>query len=795
MNTTTFAIDALGLAVEVPPQPLAFERAVGIGLRHNKKRAHLLVSNLLGKHTPQRPDIVDSAARILGMRAIDTLDGREDRAEPLLADLDAALAFDTNAPLVWAAPRNNAIIVGFAEAASALGATVADYLRAYYICSTRTPQGEVYGHFLEAHSHAANHYLTPADPSHLDDVTRPVILVDDELTTGRTAMNTIRVLHARAAHPVYVIATLADLRDDDARNELDAFSDKLGVPIHVVSLFSAAITVPADANTHAEAVMAVHPAAAPGVRALVTEHVRVPFTVIDDRTARDGYEYGTRHADAAFSLSFPLEHLPREDRILILGVEEDMTLALRTARELGETHSEVYFSSTTRSPAAILEDPGYPLHSGISFAGPDGLPRFIYNIDGRFDHIVVVSTDPLYASVIPTIAAALDGHVQRVTVAEARGLQAPLRGPKFGSYPADDVAWLLKDLSDVDLEVTLEDREELVQAGAHYAESLPQEYQPSDEYMTLFWDALADSARHVAFDIAVVAHRIMRARRNRPVLVSLARAGTPVGVLLRRYMQRFFGYDAPHYAVSIVRGKGIDPNALAYISEHHDPEDVIFVDGWTGKGAITAELRDALAAHEEATGDAFSPELAVLADTGDCTTIYGTREDYLIPSAALNSTVSGLVSRTVLNDALIGEGDYHGAKFYRELAGSDVSTRFVDEVAAHFSVLDGDKLEDVSEPRWSSWEEVERISEEYGIGQVNLVKPGVGETTRVLLRRVPWRVLLNPDAGDAVAHIRALAEARGVPVEEVPGLRFNAVGLIHPHFTKGATGADGRAAA
>ena len=34
---------------------------------------------------------------------------------------------------------------------------------------------------------------------------------------------------------------------------------------------------------------------------------------------------------------------------------------------------------------------------------------------------------------------------------------------------------------------------------------------------------------------------------------------------------------------------------------------------------------------------------------------------------------------------------------------------------------------------------------------------------------------------------------RGVPVEEVPDLAYSCVGLIHPRFTRGATGADGRA--
>jgi orotate phosphoribosyltransferase-like protein len=794
MNTTTFAIDKLGLSVTAPTQPLALENAVGIALRHNPKRAHLLVSKLLGKHTPQRPDIVDAAARILAVRTCDTAAGRADRAQSLLGQLNTALSDGTPAPAAPQCPTSNVLVVGFAEAATALGAVFAQHLGAYYVCSTRTPQAAVYGEFLEAHSHAANHFLTPSDAAYLDDADRPVVLVDDELTTGRTAMNTIRALHARAAHPSYVIATLADLRTDDARAAMTAFAEEIGVPVSVVSLFSASITVPEDAIERAADIIAAAPAQAPVARALTTEHVQRPFTYSRPVNARDGIPDHQGLVAAATGLARSARPTAGE-RVLVLGVEEDMTLALETARLMGEAGHDVHFSSTTRSPAALIHANGYPITDAISFDGPGGAPRFIYNIDGHYDHVIIVSTDALYADTLPAIAAALDGHVSKVTIAAARSLAAPLTGPEFGSYDAADVQWLLKDLSGVALEVSLEDREELVQSGAHYAESLPQEYQPSDDYMELFWNALDENAGRVADDIAVVAHRIMAARSGRPVLVSLARAGTPVGVLLRRYMGEFFGYDAPHYAVSIVRGKGIDTNALAYIAEHHRAEDVIFVDGWTGKGAITAELRDALLAHAERTGVQFSAELAVLADTGDCTTIYGTRDDYLIPSAALNSTVSGLVSRTVLNDDLIGESDYHGAKFYAELIGADVSGRFIDEVSAHFTAIDPAQVPAAGAPGWASWAEVERLSTAYGIGAVNLVKPGVGETTRVLLRRVPWRVLLNPDAADAVAHIRALAEARGVFIEEVPGLRFNAVGLIHPNFTKSATGADGLAAA
>ncbi len=225
------------------------------------------------------------------------------------------------------------------------------------------------------------------------------------------------------------------------------------------------------------------------------------------------------------------------------------------------------------------------------------------------------------------------------------------------------------------------------------------------------------------------------------------------------------------------------------------------MDGWTGKGAIARELAASLVAHAAAGGAAFDPDLAVLADPGCAVPIAGTREDFLVPSACLNSTVSGLVSRTVLRRDLIGPDDFHGAKFYRDLAPADVSAEFLDAVSAEFGAVTAEVDAAVAAGSaaarpvtWAGWAAVERISAEYGIGDVNLVKPGVGETTRVLLRRVPWKILAHPDAGADLDHVRMLATTRGVPVELVEGLPYSCVGLVHPRYTRGAVGSAGVAA-
>ena len=362
----------------------------------------------------------------------------------------------------------------------------------------------------------------------------------------------------------------------------------------------------------------------------------------------------------------------------------------------------------------------------------------------------------------------------------------PLRGPEFGSYRADEVTWLLKDLSAHALEGDLAERERRVQNGtAHYAESLPVEFQPGAEYQQLFHTTLRQTAGRIADAVAVVGELLVAERHPQPVLVSLARAGTPVGILIRRWVEFAHGIALPHYAVSIVRDRGIDANALRYIVGEHDPESVVFVDGWTGKGAIQRELTAALREFEQSGGPRLHDGLAVLADTGYCTGTFGTRDDFLIASACLNSTVSGLVSRTVLNRDYIGPDDFHGAKFYRELAPHDVSGLLLDTITDEFPAV-AERLPALMHaiagtdrtPTWAGWRAVEQIQAQYGLSSINFVKPGVGETTRVLLRRIPWRVLLREaDLADH-AHIRLLAAERGVPVEVVPDLTYSCVGLI-----------------
>ncbi|MFJ3226649.1 phosphoribosyltransferase [Streptomyces sp. NPDC086783] len=794
---------------------------LGLALRRNPKRAHLLVSNVLGKHVPQSPSVVHGHGFALGRRVRDLLGDQADTA----------------------------VVLGYAETATGLGHCVADGIGvAPYLHSTRraVPGVAQAGGFEESHSHATSHVLLPEDPRLLAG-SGPLVLVDDEFSTGNTVLNTIRALHERYPRERYVVVALVDMRSAADLGRLDDFARDIGARVDLVTTASGTVALPDGVLEKGRALVAAHETDSPGRpapgRAGTVGRVALgwPDGVPDGGrhgfTPEDRIRLETALPAMAARLADALPEGAR--RVLVLGFEELMYAPLRLATELEQAvDAEVRYSTTTRSPVLALDDPGYAIRSRIVFPAHDDPddgpgPRYAYNVAGAgFDAVVAVvdstadtpelhAPDGLLAQLAAHTPAVLLAVVPSHVPSQAPGpgdpphaaprptaterpsmLPEPLRGPAFSSYAPDEVGWLLQDLSDVRLEAPTEEREEAIQSGgAHYAESLPVEYQPSEQYQELFHAALGTSAARIAEAVGAVTELVLAERSPRPVLVSLARAGTPVGVLMRRWAQHRHGLDLPHYAVSIVRGRGIDANALRWLAAHHDPADVVFVDGWTGKGAITRELAQAVEEFEARDGiTGFDPEIAVLADPGSCVRTYGTREDFLIPSACLNSTVSGLISRTVLRADLVGEHDYHGAKFYRELAGSDVSADFLDAVAAHFpDVADAvdarvkDLLSADRAPTWEGWAAVERISEEYAIHDVNLVKPGVGETTRVLLRRVPWKILARAGAGADLDHVRLLAEQRGVPVEEVADLPYTCVGLIHPKFTKGATGADGKA--
>lgn len=340
------------------------------------------------------------------------------------------------------------------------------------------------------------------------------------------------------------------------------------------------------------------------------------------------------------------------------------------------------------------------------------------------------------------------------------------------SFLSGDVTLLLKDITGLVEPLPASVRERKIQSGTHYSEMLPLEYRPSSEYIRIYEHSLDVFGQMTADAVARVSDKIIKAKGSSAVIVSLARAGTPLGVLIRRYIQKKYGCDCPHYSISIIRGRGIDKNAVNYIMERHSAESIQFVDGWTGKGAIYGELKRELSSFE-----GVSDELAVIADPAYLTDMCGTHEDILIPSSALNSTVCGLISRTFLRSDIIGADDFHGAAYYEELVSEDRTYEFVERIESLFRL---ELSPDPDSRGLSGMSDVRALQERFGINDVNYIKPGIGETTRVLLRRIPWKVVIDeryinsPELG----HIMQLAREKCVPVEYAALTCYKCCGLI-----------------
>jgi hypothetical protein len=353
-----------------------------------------------------------------------------------------------------------------------------------------------------------------------------------------------------------------------------------------------------------------------------------------------------------------------------------------------------------------------------------------------------------------------------------------------GSYNSDDVILLLKK---VDLTPTdVAEKERLIQSGqVHYSAMISEERRPDARYMDLFNQAWERGNDRIAADICSLAKKIIEdistgSLPTEITLCSLVRAGLPYGVLLQRELVAQ-GVDSVHFGISIIRDKGLDANAMRKVTAMRPAEGVIFVDGWTGKGAISGELTRSW---KSLSG--LRPNFLVLADPSGYATYAGSHEDWLIPSGILGANVSGLISRSILNEDLIGPEDYHGYIPVDHLADIDVSLAFVDRVSASCEKQREGATACAVDPKASlelretAMTAVRVIAGLYGVTNMNRIKPGIAEATRAILRRKPRKVFVRAMDDPDLSALIHLCETDGVEIEVAPDLTgpYRAITLI-----------------
>ena len=386
-----------------------------------------------------------------------------------------------------------------------------------------------------------------------------------------------------------------------------------------------------------------------------------------------------------------------------------------------------------------------------------------------------------------------------MTLPNIQANRANLKNYGSGSYLASDVTVLL-DIVDKDAvaDVPVSQKEALIQSGQrHYSDMLTLEQAPTAMHEQLYRQALAQGGERAATDIASLAHTLHHVFQHKVsdehplVLVSLVRAGLPIGVLLQRALSdtdSSYHLPSKHYGISIIRDRGLDPVALQILLDAYPNSPIVFVDGWTGKGAIYKELARSLETFSDPTHANFANifhqgadviPLLTLADPAGVAWLAASEEDWLIPSGLLNSTVSGLISRSLYTEPSLG---LHRSVFYEDLIEVDHSLAFIDHVdAARRSLTTPPEyLPTYQQPRYQTAALIDMLAVDYDITNRNRIKPTIAEATRAILRRDPERILLATAAHPDTVLLRHLCAQRGITIDVLGDkiLPYQAITLI-----------------
>ncbi|WP_258309299.1 phosphoribosyltransferase family protein [Cytobacillus oceanisediminis] len=430
LNSLSVEIDITDNPYEIPAEDFFIMAA-----RINKKRSFLFVSKVLGKHIPINPQIGLLTGELLANRYMEKVKNKETgkNAELLSAFRNGAGAFN-GSPFIDDEERP--VIIGFAETATALGhAFFQSFKKADFFHTTREQlvDKDPVITFEEEHSHATSHrcYI---DESLLDNK-REIILVDDEMTTGKTAINIIKSIHARFPRKVYTIVSILDWRSEKDQKGFDDLEKELGIIIHSVSLLKGRIRVegsPDVSENQAE------PRTEEDSAVISYIHINKEFPNLLNQVAGPSITLGgdIRHvpylkesgrfgldADGQTRLNQSLKEIGRclsskrdGQNTLCLGTGEFMYIPMKLASLMGEG---IKFHSTTRSPIFVKNEGNYGAQFGFSFPNPEDLDmaQFVYNIpEGCYDEVFLFFERETASSALEPLIRNIKKYIKHIKI-------------------------------------------------------------------------------------------------------------------------------------------------------------------------------------------------------------------------------------------------------------------------------------------------------------------------------------------------------------------------------------------
>ena len=393
----------LEIKVKESSEDMPLEWLFEVGARNNKKRAFLFISKLLGKHLAVDPMMTRLGGYLLAEAYHKKMTGRTLHRDTLQACLEDPLhhraVFESIVETPYQVDRST-LFIGFAETATGIGHSMfaAFEGNASFIHTTREPiisEAPVFA-FEEEHSHATGHECYAADKA-LFTSCEQIILVDDEITTGNTALNLIRALAHQSIAKKYIVASLLDWRNDAQQQAAKDLEKALGIEIIFVSLIQgeievellqdlAAIGIGRLAKPLGDEVSAEYEKWALEIEPLVKKTVRSGEGIVSEKaylTATGRFGLTALENQVAtqklLHLGEQLKALRKYDKTLCIGTEEFIYGPALIAYGMGEG---VRYQSTTRSPILTDASESYPIREALTFAKPEdhSISNYIYNL-------------------------------------------------------------------------------------------------------------------------------------------------------------------------------------------------------------------------------------------------------------------------------------------------------------------------------------------------------------------------------------------------------------------------------
>lgn len=401
-SNKTVTYDILGdlkveLKIQENPYDIPLEELFVMAARINKKRSFLFVSKVLGKHIPIRPAKGILGGSLLAARYMQVVkESTPIDLEPILSQFlkeEPSVTYES-----FINEKSNPVIIGFAETATALGhAFFESFAYADYFHTTREWLEGVKPAitFEEEHSHATSHraYINET----LLNSSREVILVDDEITTGKTALNIIRSIHSNYPRSTYTVVSILDWRSGENVDRFKQLEKELGIIIHTVSLIKGTVNVLGTVNGMNEEIeghidfdtpqkITFLPIKNPSLFTLGTNNN--PYTLFTGRFGLSSQE-NVEAAKWISEVGKSLASVRSGTKTLVLGTGEYMYLPMKIASHMGEN---VFYHSTTRSPIYPVQKDNYGAKNRYSFKNPEDLTvqNFVYNItQNQYDDIFI----------------------------------------------------------------------------------------------------------------------------------------------------------------------------------------------------------------------------------------------------------------------------------------------------------------------------------------------------------------------------------------------------------------------